>query len=400
MRLYIDSASLRIGCFLVTMFLSIGTAQAKINIEALVTTGWEYNTNFWRAETDETAVDTFYIKPGVALGYDTAKSKIEAKFTLEPYWYSDRDTPQQGVRDASEDNFVGYAGHFFGETQATDRLALKLSDRLYRTRDAAQSDTFSNSVSRDLYTINYLTPSLYYDFGNKFGLGIKYRNTITEYSTDLSVDSKENRGVADLFYNFNSRSSLFLSYNVWERKYDKTISTYLSNKLSLNFVRQFHYFSVDVGGGYHHRSFDEDDRDNLDLFAWHIIIDGQKPAAPARSPRAYMKLVLKQDYNDAGTNDQYYIATQLDAEVGYLYKKKIQTILKAYFQNSDYQNDPANRSDDTYSVSGLVSYRFWEHGKVKFEVGYRQRESSLFGNDYDDTFTMLSLDFGHDFGSK
>ncbi len=394
------SARFCVGIFCVTLFTYVGTAQGKINIEALVTTGWEYNSNFWRSETNEVAVDTYYIKPGVTLGYDTAKSKVEAEFILEPYWYSDRDTPPSGVRDSSDDDFVGYVGRFFGETQSTDRLTLSLSDILYRTRDAANSDIFSNSVSRDLYTINYFTPSLYYDFGNKFGLGLKYRNIYTDYSDGTSEGSKENRGVADLFYNLNSRSSVFLSYNLWERDYDGITSTYLSNKFTVNYVRQFHYFSLDVGGGYHHRSFDEDGRDNLDLFAWHIIIDGQKPPAPARNPRGYMTLAIRQDYNDAGTDDQYYIATQLDAEVGYLFKKKIQTILKAYFQNSDYQNDPRDRDDDTYSVSGLISYRFWEHGKVNFELGYRQRDSSLAGNDYDDTFSMLSLDFDYDFGSR
>ncbi len=395
-----DKIAYALRIVFVTVFVFSGTAWGNINIEALVITGWEYNSNFWRSETDEAAVDTFFLKPGITLGYDTAKSKVEAGFILESYWYNDREAPPTGVQDASDDDYVGYTGHFLGETQVTQRLTLMLSDSLFRTRDAANSDIYSNSISRDLYTINYFSPGLYYDFGNKFDLRLKYRNIITDYSEGTTESSKDNGGVADLLYNFNSRSSVFLSYNMWERDYDGTTSTYLSNKLTLNYTRQFHYFSLDVGGGYHHRSFDQTGLDSFDLFAWHIIVDGQKPPAPARKPKGHMKLALRQDYNDAGIDNQYYIATQLDAELGYLLMAKIQTIFKVYYQNSDYQNDPQDRNDDTYLVSGSVSYRFWDHGKVTLEFGYKERQSSLTGNDYEDTFSMLSFDFDYDFGNK
>lgn len=375
-------------------------AQSKINIETMVVTGFEHNTNFWAAETNEVAVDTYFVKPGITLGYETAKSKIEAELVVESFWYHDSDTPPAGVRDSSDDDYVGFSANISAETQVTDRLTLAIEDSIYKTRDPAQSDAFSDSVARDKYVINRVTPSLYYDFGNKFAFELKYSNIYTEYSDDVSEGSTEHRGVANLFYNLNSLSSVYLSYNFWERDYDGTTSTYTSNEVKLNYVRQFHYLSMDVGAGYHNRSFDDTSREDLDMFSWHAILKAQNPPAPAADPRAHMLLSVSQNYNDAGTGDQYYVATRLDAEVGYIFMDKVETLLTGYYQNSDYENDPSERSDDTYSVSGILGYQFWEYGKVNFELGYKKRDSNIAGLSYDDTFASVSLDFNYDLGSR
>ncbi len=44
-----------------------------------------------------------------------------------------------------------------------------------------------------------------------------------------------------------------------------------------------------------------------------------------------------------------------------------------------------------------VGFAFWEYGKVNFEVGYRTRDSNIEGKDYDDTFTLLTLDLDYPF---
>ena len=75
-------------------------------------------------------------------------------------------------------------------------------------------------------------------------------------------------------------------------------STYDSNEVKMNYVQQFHYFSIDAGAGYHHRSFERDRLDSLDLFPWHLILRGQNPPAPDEDPRSHMLLSLRQDFND------------------------------------------------------------------------------------------------------
>lgn len=382
----------------ILIFLAIShSGSAEISIQPLVIVGWEYNSNYFRSEVDEVAVDTYYIKPGVRLNYDSGKSKIKSSFLLEPYWFNDRDSPPPGVRDASDDDFVGFRGKIAADTKLTDRVTLGLDDTIFKTRDPARSDVFSDSIERDKYIINRLSPYILYDFGERFDGELRYTNTLTDFSDDIEEDSLENKGYISLFYNFSRRSAAFLSYGIWERDYDGDSSTYLSNQVKLNFKRQFNRFFLTAGGGYHHRSFDDDDAlDDLDLFSWKIMIDGQEPPAPESSPRAWMQLAIGQNFNNSGRNDEYFVATRVDAQIGYVFMEKITTEIKGYYQNSDYENDPANRDDDTYSVSGLIGYNFWKKTTLAVEVGHTTRESNIAGRDYDDTFAAVTLDMRFD----
>ena len=75
-------------------------------------------------------------------------------------------------------------GHTFtGEAryQAFDRLLAGLNGSYYLTRDPAQSDNLGNSIDRDKYDITRITPLLFYKFGDKFNVGLRYRHTDLDY---------------------------------------------------------------------------------------------------------------------------------------------------------------------------------------------------------------------------
>lgn len=375
-------------------------AEGKIVIQPKVQIAVQNDSNFWKAEEREVSVNTYSAKPGLVFGYETAKSKLDLDATVDFYRYDDQDTPPPGVRDASEDDFTGFSVILAGQTQPTDRLTLGLEDSLFRTRDIAQSDPLSNSVSREEYTINTLAPNVYYDFGNKFAARTTYRNTATDFK-DTGEDSLENRGIFDLEYNLNRTSTVFLEYGIWSRDYDQDSSDYLSNQLTLNYGKQFNYFGILAGAGYHKRTFDEDSMDDLDMFSWSVVIQGQNPQLPEKNPRSHMQLTLKQDMNDDGTGDEYYTATVVGLEAGYMFLQKLDTSLNLVFQNSDYQDSPDDRNDDTWTVSGKVAYPVWkEYMILGLEAGIENRDSNIEGLSYDNTFVMLTLDFNYDLGSR
>lgn len=378
----------------------VSTSSARMNIEPLIITGYEYHSNFWRSEVDGAGVDTFYVKPGVKFGYETGKTVIDIDFLIEGYVYHDQDTPADGVRDADEDNYVGLFGDLSWFTQVTDRVGLTLDEVASYTRDASQSDVFSDSIEREKYFINRFTPGGYYDFGNKFSLGASYQNTYTNYEDD-GEDSTENMGLFNFYYNLNERMSTFISYDIWTRDYDQGSETYLSNRVKLNYTHQFNNFELQAGAGYHNRDFDDPSFEDLDLFSWNISLEGQDPPAPEEDPRAHMLVAFSQDMNDAGAGNSYFTATRVDVEVGYLFLERIITEINGYYQNSDYETylgSASDREDQTYSVSGIIGYKFLRRGKVNFELGYNDRDSSLAGRSYSDTFGMLSLEFGLDLG--
>lgn len=376
------------------------SSAARMNIEPIIITGYEYSSNFWRSEADEVAVDTFFIKPGVKVGYETGKTVVDFDFLIEGYLYHDQDTPPDGVSNADEDNYVGFFGDFSWLTQVTDRVSLGLDDVISYTRDASQSDAFNDSIEREKYLINRFTPNAYYDFGNKFAFGAMYQNTYTDYQDD-GEDSVEHMGMFNFYYNFNEQMSTYISYDIWTRDYDQGSDTYISNRVKLNYTHQFNNFEVQAGAGYHNRAFDDPTFEDLDLFSWNISLEGQDPPAPEENPRAHMLLAFSQDMNDAGSGNSYFTATRVDAAVGYLFVERIITEVKGYYQNSDYETylgSTTDRSDQTYSISGVVGYKFLRRGKINFELGYNDRDSNLIGRSYSDTFGIVSLEFGLDFG--
>ncbi len=383
------------SCLLVT-----GSATAKMNIEPIIITGYQYNTNFWKSEVDETAVDTIFVKPGVKFGYETGKTIIDFDFLVEGYWYSDRDTPPEGVRSAGDDNYVGFFGDFSGTYQATERISLGLDDIGSYTRDAAASDDFSDSILRSKYFINRFSPNAYYDFGNRMGLELRYTNTYTDY-IDEGEGSNQNAGIFNLFYNFNEQAAIYLGYDVWTRDYEESTSSYLSNRIKLNYEHQFNNLTLNGGAGYHNRNFDEEIFEDLDLFSWNISLEGQDPPAPEEDPKAHMLVKIGQEMNDAGSGNSYYTATRLDVELGYLFLERIVTGINGYIQNSDYQQyrgEETDRDDTTYELSGKIGYKFLRRAEVNFELGYRDRDSNYPGRSYTDTFGIVRLELGMDYG--
>ncbi|BHH84231.1 outer membrane beta-barrel protein [Desulforhopalus sp. 52FAK] len=387
-------------CFLAgTLFLSTQCqAKGQVIIKPFVKSSFENNSNFWKSEDNEVSVNTYTVKPGVELGYQTPKLDVALDASVDLYWYDDQDTPPDGVRDASEDDYTGVTGTLYTTYMATDRVTLTLDDQLYVTRDPADADVNSNSTSREKYTINYFEPGVIYDFADKFGLGVKYRNTITEYDEDDVESSVENRGIFDLYYYLNSSSSLFLDYSLWERDYDQDSSDYVSNVVSLNYQRQFNFFSILAGGGYHHRAFDVDTIDDTDMFSWKVDVIGQDPDTSRADSKSYLMLSIGQEPNDDTTGDQIYMASFARFEGAHKLWQKLEGTVRASYMNTDYET--TDQDDDTYLGAIGLSYRAFDLLTVGLEGGVESRDSNFDGESYDDTFVMLTLDVAYDFGSK
>jgi len=369
----------------------------KIIIDPKIYFGVKNNSNFWKSAQNKASVNTYYVKPGIVFGYVTPKVDISFDGTLDAFWYDDQDDQQSGVRAAEDDNYVGATVESKANFQVTDRLNLGLKDDFYVTRDPARSDGNSNSIARDKYAINYFEPNMYYEFADKFGLMSKYRNTYTDYEKNLE-DSAENRGIFDLFYNLNRSAAVYVDYQVWKREYDQDSSDYTSNMVSLNYEHQFNYYTIKGGGGYHNRTFDSDNIDDLDLFSWKIQLKGQDADTNRRTTRSYLALDVGQEMNDDGTGDSYFTATYLRFEGAYRFFDKLETTVKAAYQNSDYHTDP--RDEDTYYSSLYLGYNIFNYFTLGIEGGFESRDSNIVGNDYDDLFVMFLLNVDYSLSSR
>lgn len=369
-------------------------------IKPKITPGWRYDSNYYKSATNERAVSTYSIKPGITVGYNTPKSKLSLDAALDVQRYNDEDDVPAGAANADEDDYTGQLFIFNGESQMFDRLSIGLDENYIKTRDPASSDDYSNATERKQYILNRVTPKLLYKFGEKFKLLSAYTNKYMDYDKSDSEDSTENRGRFDLFYNLNKTSSFDLDYQVWSRDYDMATYDYTSNQIMLNMTRQYKYFSFTGGVGYHDRSFDNDAMDDIDAFAWKLTLDGQSAGEMDSNepPRSRMNLSLSQNLNDLGSGNQYYTATRLDAKFSRLFMEKIDVSLKGYFQNSDYEE--SDRDDDTWNMAAALQYMMKDWITLGCESGYEKRDSNYDEKDYDGAYVLVNAEFIYDLGSR
>ncbi len=392
---------------LIYYFPAAGQAVDKFTVKPKISASWKADSNYYKAETNEREVYTYLVKPGIEFGYQTAKSRILLDYTLDVHWYDDQDPVPAGQTASDQNDFTGHTGTLFARTQPSDRLTLGLDDMFTRTRDPASADIRSNDNTRDKYYINQVTPLIIYKFGPIFSTELRYKNTETNYKTAAREDSTEHRGILDLVYNFTRLTSLDLQYQLWERDYSGTTSTFTSNQVKLILRKQFKYFTLEAGGGYHNRDFDNPGLNDSDTFAIHFEIKGQNPPAP-EPRRSYISLAVERNFNDAGEGQQYFVATQFTLTAGHLFLEKLPLGIKAMYQNTDYETTtgltPAGttelRDDDRYELSGNLGYIITDWLQFYVAAGYENRDSNLAGSDYTNKYFMVSLNFGYELGSR
>ena len=377
------------SCFLMSgALLSSDLYAERIKLIPSLDLDYQHDSNYFKAENDEKSVDTFVVRPGISMGYITAKSSFALDYSFDVNQYSG----ENGIDDY---DYTGHLAKLLGKSQVTDRLSMGIENSYIKTRDPASSDEYTNDVARDKYSMNRFAPSAMYKFGEKFAIGAKFTNLITDYSEGVGEDSDENRGTFTLNYNFNKTTALSLDYQVWTRDYDANTSDYTSNQVMANVKKSYKNYSIKAGAGYHTRDFDNSGIDTLNSPAWSIGISGQTGSSDDGAPKSFMNATLSQNYNDSGSGDSYYKATKLNLMVGHTFLRRIDVTLKGLYQNSDYEE--GNREDDKWALSCRGNYRLNDMFSFALEPGYETRDSNEAGRDYDNTYILFNVKVKYDF---
>ena len=374
--------------------MSICMAQ-NLSIRPKISTSWQVDSNYYHAQDLEREVYTYKIQPGIRVDFEAAKSTLMLDYSLDAYYYDDRDSIPPGEQPTDDDDFVGHT--FTGEAryQAFDRLLVGLNESYYKTRDPGESDIFSDSIDREKYYINRLTPLVVYDFGPKFTVRLQYRRTdINYYPSDIE-DSIEDRGLFNLVYNFTRRTSMDLEFQYWEKDYDAGTSDYSSNQTKLIFKKQLRIFEISAGAGYQNRNFDDSELDDIDVFTYHLDLDGQGTLA---NRRTYVSLNFEQNFNDQSTGNNYYTATRFILRGGHEFSRKLSGDLEASYMIADYEE--SSRNDDITEFSGSISYKLARWLTFSVTGGIEERDSNISGLDYDNTYFMANLEFAYNIGKK
>jgi hypothetical protein len=381
----------------------------------MITVGGQLDSNFYRTENNEREVYTYFLRPGIQLGLQTAKSKINFNYTLDAYFYDDKSAVPTGERSADDENYVGHLAVLDARFPPTARLTVGLNDYFYRTRRVDRYDDFTDDTGRRKHYINRLTPWIYYDFGARFSAGLRYRRQDIDYDDSEIGDSIEHRGVFDLIYNPSSTTTYDLNYQHWQLNEEQGGSDYTSDQIELTFQKRYKYFSFEAGGGYHDREFKDPALVDGDTLSYRIAIGGQNPPSPgigrriyessSLGIRSYIHFDAERNFNNTGefrTIDRYTLS------LGHLFLEKIKIGLKGYYMISDYETfsgltSAGNieiREDDIYGISGSIRYLFKDHFNLLFSAGITDRDSNLSGFSYQNNYFTVNLEFNYPLGRK
>ena len=399
----------------ILFFPNNGFAEAKFNLTPMFSVYARSDSNFWKSEENERQVYTYTLQPGIGLGVETPKTKVDLTYFLEAFFYEDQDTVPAGERDADDDNYVGHLGILDASWAPAERLHLLLNDSFYLTRRPTASDRFSDSIDRVKYWVNRFTPGLFYEFKNRFSIGLRYRRTDLD-SDDDRDDFTEHRGLFNLLYNPTRTITLDLDYQRWTLAHDEEEllgDEYTSDQIQLKLSKRYKYFSFMGGIGYHNRDFEDSDLDDQDTVAYLISVTGQNPPPPEEQHRfgrdfvrakTHMYLAYERNFNNLGYFVDTFIADRFTASVGRVFLDKIRIVARGYYQTNDYDNfkgptpsgTEENREDNIWDIGASIGYLINEKMEVLFTAGREERDSNLAGFDYENDYFELSFNFNYD----
>ena len=402
------------------VFLAEGWAaeeaeETKFKIKPMISVDGRFDSNFFLTEDNERGVYTYVVAPGVMLGMETPKLKIDLNYTLEAHFYDEKGDTPLGEQSAQDLNYAGHLAALKARYDMTPRLTLGLDDSFYISRYPTYYERLSDSTDRRKYYINRLTPLVYYDFENKFSTGVRYQWEKLDYTESDYEDSTANRFFFDLLYNPSRTLTFDVGYQYWARDYvTNPPDDYRSNQISLAAQKRYKYSSFDGSVGYHNRSFDDPLEADANKLCYKVSITGENPPPPEirrhlgevpERARSHIYLAAEQNFNDVG---ETYTAQRFTLSAGHVFLGKILTLVRGYYQLSDYDSETGTtpdgyveiRDDKTYNVYGRVGYLITKAMDISLTAGRETRDSNLAGFDYDNDYVYLRFDFNYDITSR
>ncbi len=358
--------------------------SGKVVFIPSIEASYGHDSNYYADVSQEVSVSSYVVKPGFNFGYTTPKSQIIFDYFFSANKYSGDDR-------VDDDDYYGHDLLLFAQTQATEHLLVGIEEKYIKSRVTGSLDDLGNDVNREKYEQNSFSPYLSYSINDRLDMDVRYTNLRMNYIDNLNEDSKGNQGDFDLKYYLDPTSLIKLEYNIWNKNYAKTTSTYLSQQVSAAYEKEYQFFSLNAAVGYHDRQFDDVPEDDVSVFVWNLSLNGM--AAKAR----YF-LSLDKNFNNFGEGQEYYEGHSAYLMFGYLFVDKLDLEMTVDYQDRDYQN--SSRSDKVWNSSAQLKYLFTKRFSMACKYGYEKRNSNWSDKNYDNNYILLSAKLEYDIAGK
>lgn len=380
-------------------------AQGRVIIRPIINTSWRSDNNFYKTENNERKVYTYLIQPGIELGYDTGKTLIDLRYTLNDYNYDDQDDLRAGWVPADDEDYTGHTAGLNLKTRPNERLTMGFGSLYDRTRDAAAADPNGNSTERFKYDLTRFQPMLSYLFTPKFEGKVQYMWEDQDYSLSTKEDNSKDGPLFNLIYYLDRSTSFDLDYRRYDKDNKMATSDLTSDHVRLFLRKQFKRLSFEASGGYREIDFDDPAEQDMDKFTYGMGVRWQvQPSEPGAQPRTTFSLNTEQDLNDGKFTTRTY-----SAGFGHLITERIPFDLRGRLQQSDYDYrttglTPAGnteiKDDDTYTAEASLGYIFNDWLRFRLAAGFEEKESNISDTDYDNNYIMAGINIRYNVGSR
>lgn len=410
---------------------NLAAEAAQFQWKARVSASEEYvkNTNL---ETGDDEEDDWITLVGPGLTFTLKTEETEAKLDYDVRYAA---YAQNDANDTFR-HFLTLSG--FNGIPISEHLTLDLDESLQISEEPIElsEDVVSERRSRERYYRNTAGGRINYHFGERDFLYAGFHHIFLENDDPSLQDSQRYRPMAGITYWFDIRNGLSLDYSFTRGEFDESdtrgefdesegfdqhVSTatythrfsprtqgnlsytydsfdyeegleedYVVHSGSLGLSRQLtERLSGSISGGYY--VWDPEQSDGNSGFTGTASLDGTFPFE--RGALAFN--------SSSGYRQQFFEAENLgfskyhrfSATLSYRPLEKLTTSVSGFYQRDDYQETDPDREDNTWGGSGDVRYRLF--GWLSASVGYtyRERDSSVDGNDSQDSRVRFTLDF-------
>ncbi len=331
-------------------------ARPSIRVEPSLTVGGRWESNFYRTESDEQAVYTYLVSPGISAELRGARLNVTVSYNMEAHYYDEAEdaptVPGGGQRSLNQLDYTGHQVALASSYNLTSRLTLGLNGGYYETRYPTYYDRLSTQIWHRKYDIYRVMPLIYYDITRRLTAGLRYQHTEIDLGSQDTLDPVEldaDNTTSDIWMlnvSWTPRRSVTVDLDLAQTAldYDDRIDDYDAQQIGLKIQKRFRQIALDAGVGFESRDYQAAGIEDQDLFTWRLAFTAQAPQPTARPhslgnvymrPVDHVYFALERQFNTMG---DLFTATRFTGSIGSMWGQKLESRLKGWYQISDYEN--------------------------------------------------------------
>jgi hypothetical protein len=394
--------------------------RAQFQWSARISASEEYQSNIDLAEDNEEDDWITLVGPGLTLTLKTEETEASLDYDVRYAAYAENDQNNTFRHSLSLSGFRGIP--------IAEHVTLDLDESLHISEEPIEvsEDVTSERHTRDRYYRNTAGGRINYLFGERDLLYAGFHHVLLENDDPSVEDSQRYRPMAGITYWFNIRNGLNLDYSYTRGEFEVS-EDYDQHLSSAIYTRRFSpmtqanlsysYDSLDYDGiqedyvvhssrlGVSHQ-ISEHISGSVSGGGW--VKDGERSDDVSgfngnlEGTFGFERWTLTLS-GVFGYRQQFFEADNLgfseyrrgSATVSYQPLERLTTSLGAFYQWDDYGETVPEREDNTWSANSGFIYRVFDWLSASLRFAYRDKDSNIDENDYQDYRTTFTLEARH-----